>query len=68
MKLGKKKDVRMEQYRELFANHVDEKLLTEIREGLNKGMALGNELFKEEVEMLTGRKLKPKKVGWMVLT
>jgi len=39
----KRKDVRMERYRELFAHHVEEKLLTEIREGLNKGMALGNE-------------------------
>ncbi len=63
MKLGKRKDVRMGRYRELFAHHVEEKLLTEIREGLNKGMALGNERFKEELEVLTGRRLKPKKVG-----
>jgi putative transposase len=63
MKLGKRKDVRMGRYRELFAHHVEEKLLTEIREGLNKGMALGNERIKEEIEVLTGRRLKPKKVG-----
>jgi putative transposase len=41
-------------------------VLTEIREGLNKGMALGSERFKEEVEALTGRRLKPKKVGRQV--
>ena len=63
MKLGEKKDARMVRYRELFAHHVEEKLLTEIREELNKGMALGNERFKEEVEVLTGRRLKSKKVG-----
>lgn len=53
----------MKRYRALFAHHVEEKLLTEIREGINKGRALGNERFKEEVEKLTGRRLKPKKVG-----
>ena len=63
IKLGMEKDARMEQYRELFSHQVEEKLLTEIREGLNKGMALGSERFKEEVEALTGRRLKPKKVG-----
>jgi len=26
-------------------------------------MALGNERFKEEIEVLTGRRVKPKKVG-----
>ncbi|MES9857210.1 MAG: hypothetical protein ABW166_11460 [Sedimenticola sp.] len=63
MKFGKRKDVRMDRYRALFAHHVEDELLTEIREGLNKGMALGNDRFKEEVEELTGRRLKPKKVG-----
>ena len=63
MKLGKRKDVRMERYRALFVHHVEDKLLTEIREGLNKGMALGNERFKEEIEELTGRRLTSKKVG-----
>jgi len=30
---------------------------------LNKGMALGSDRFKEEIEALTGRRLSPKKVG-----
>lgn len=33
---------------------------------LMKGMALGNERFKDEVEALTDRRLKPKKVGRLV--
>ena len=30
---------------------------------MNKGMALGNDRFKDEVEDLTGKRLRPKKVG-----
>ncbi len=63
LKLGKSKDERIRNYRVLFAHHVEGNLLTEIREGLNKGMALGNDRFKDEIELLTGRRLKQKKVG-----
>ncbi|MES9880127.1 MAG: transposase [Sedimenticola sp.] len=63
MKLGKRKDTRMRRYRALFSAHVEDDLLTEIREGVNKGMALGNDQFKDDVEKLTGRRLKPNKVG-----
>jgi hypothetical protein len=28
-----------------------------------KGMAIGHDRFKDEIEILTGRRLKPKKVG-----
>jgi putative transposase len=38
-------------------------VLDEIRLSLNKGMAFGHDRFKEEIENLTGRRLKPKKVG-----
>ena len=63
LKLSKRKDARMRRYRALFNAHVEGELLTEIRSGLNKGMALGNDRFKDEVEKLTGRRLKPQKVG-----
>lgn len=63
LKLGKRKDTRMKNYRALFKAHVDDELLVEIRNGLNKGMALGKDRFKQEVEKLTGRRLMPKKVG-----
>ena len=38
-------------------------LLEVIRSSANKGMALGHDRFKDEIEVLTGRSLKPKKVG-----
>jgi len=63
LRLGGTKSERMENYRALFAYHVEDGLLSEIRVGLNKGMAIGHDRFKEEVEVLTGRRLKSKKVG-----
>ena len=35
--------------------------MEEIRTSTNKGMAVGNDRFKEEIETLTGRRLKAKK-------
>ena len=63
LNIAKRKDHRMRRYRALFTHHIDGELLTEIRKGLNKGMALGSDRFKEEIEALTGRRLSPKKVG-----
>ena len=63
LKLSKRKDARMRRYRALFNASVDGDLLAEIRSGLNKGIVLGNDKFKDEVEKLTGRRLKPQKVG-----
>jgi len=55
-------------YRELLDSHVEKEHLTDIRSNVNKGFAVGNELFKEEMESLTGRRLMAKKrgrpVGW----
>ncbi len=61
LKLGKRKDTRMKNYQLLFRAHVEDDLLAEIRSGLNKGMVLGSDQFKEEVEKLTGRRVKPQK-------
>jgi len=59
---------RRKNYRTLFAQHVEGELLTNIRETANKGLALGNDRFKEEIEALTGRRVKANKrgrpVGW----
>ncbi len=63
MALGKKQEVRLERYRALFNAHVDGDLLTSIRAGVNEGMALGSDRFKDEVEKMTGRRFKPQKVG-----
>jgi len=50
-------------YRQLFASHIDGKLIDDIRESTNSGMAIGNEHFKKEIEVLTGRRMQPKKRG-----
>jgi putative transposase len=59
---------RQKNYRGLFVHHVDDGLLEEIRQNTHKGMAVGHDRFKEEIEALTGRRLKAKKrgrpVGW----
>ena len=36
-------------------------LLTEIRNSLNKGLALGNERFTTQIEALTSRRITPRK-------
>ncbi|MDR9501341.1 MAG: hypothetical protein RI601_06055 [Desulfurivibrionaceae bacterium] len=46
----------------MFATHRDGSLLEEIRANSNKGMAVGNDLFKEQIERLTGCRLRP--LGW----
>jgi len=38
-------------------------LLNEIRNAVNKGMALGSERFKSELEALHSRRLRPSKIG-----
>jgi putative transposase len=53
----------MSVYRDLFKAHIDEALLNNIRESVNKGLALGNDKFKDEVEVLTGRRVIPGKRG-----
>ena len=56
----------MKNYRALFAHHVDGDLLEEIRSSANKEMAFGHDRFKDEIEVLTGRRLKPKR--WVGLS
>jgi len=66
--LGVNSVERRKAYRALFERHVEGELLEEIRANTNKGLALGNDRFKEEIETLTGRRVKAKKrgrpVGW----
>ncbi len=61
--LGLSKKERLENYRELFKTHIDTELLKEIRESVNKDLALGNERFTTEIEALTGRRITPRKAG-----
>ncbi len=61
--LGRDKEERQENYRALFNHHVEETLLEEVRAAVNKGLVLGNERFKVEIESLTGRRMKSKSMG-----
>lgn len=68
LSLGRDPIDRQSNYRELFVHQIEGELLKEIRDSTHKGMAVGSERFKEEIEFLTGRRLKSKKrgrpVGW----
>lgn len=46
---------RLANYRALFIHHVESTLIEDIRKATNKGLALGNEQFKFNVEALSGR-------------
>jgi putative transposase len=66
--LGANVAERRKQYRSLFEGHIEDEVLRAIRANSKSGMALGNDRFKEEIESLTGRRVKAKKrgrpVGW----
>ena len=63
LSLGMEPLERQKNYRALFTHHVDDVLLEEIRTNTNKGMVVGNDRFKEEIEALTGRRVRAKKRG-----
>jgi len=63
LKLGNSKVKRQLAYRALINTHVDGELLEQIRGSVNKGLALGNARFKDEVETLYGRRVRPAKMG-----
>lgn len=62
-KLGTSKSERTAIYRSLFQAHVDRRLIDDIRNSVNKGLALGTDRFKEETEALCGRRFKSAKMG-----
>lgn len=61
--LGKSKLERIKNYRELFQSELDKNLVSDIRYATNKGLILGTDKFKSEVEILTGQRIHPKKRG-----
>ena len=61
--LGNTGPARQKAYRALFRSHVDDELIKDIRLAVNKGLALGEERFKEEIEQLYGRRVRPAKMG-----
>jgi len=63
LSLGADAKERSQSYRALFTNYLEDDLLTAIRTNTNKGLALGSERFKDEIEALTGIRVKQKKRG-----
>jgi putative transposase len=61
--LGASPAERQQRYRELFRAHVDDDLICDIRKAVNKGLALGSECFKDEIERLMGQRVRPGKMG-----
>lgn len=61
--LGRTSEERRSNYLALFSQHIDKALLSAIRASTNKGLALGNDHFVEEIEVLTGRRVKAIKRG-----
>ena len=61
--LGSTSDKRSEAYRQLFSAQLDDTELNQIRAASNKGMALGNDRFKQEMERLAGRRVVSLKRG-----
>ena len=61
--LGDTPESRARAYRELFRGHMDLTLLTQIRQAVNQGMALGNDRFKQEIAQLSGRRASTLKRG-----
>ncbi|OBT07011.1 transposase [Shewanella sp. UCD-FRSSP16_17] len=61
-------ETRQSSYRDMFKHHLNTTLIEDIRQATNKGMAIGNDRFKEEIEKLTGNSMKPKKMGRPIKT
>ena len=62
-KLGATKTEQTEKYFAFCEQNIGEAMLEEIRNSTNKGLAIGDESFKIEVEKMTGRRVRPLKSG-----
>lgn len=71
LSLGLTVSERLQSYRSLFEIILAEPLIKDISHATNKGMAIGSEKFKQQIECLTGRRLHSAKagrpVGWRKL-
>jgi len=61
--LGENMTDRTAAYRALFVGQLDTAILNQIRLATNQGMALGSDRFKQDVELLTQRRVSPLKRG-----
>lgn len=61
--LGATDAARQHAYRELFRHHLDNDLLHVIRAALNQELALGANRFKDQIETMTSRRMRPGQPG-----
>ncbi|MDD2893356.1 MAG: transposase [Halothiobacillaceae bacterium] len=61
--LGNTEDTRNAAYRELFRYQLDDAVLTDIRDSLNKGLAVGADRFKDQIEETVARSVRPGQAG-----
>jgi putative transposase len=61
--LGSDAEARRAAYRQLFQTALGETQISEIRDATNKGWALGNDRFREQIEALSSRRASPRKPG-----
>lgn len=63
MKLGRVPKDRCSAYMALFEHHLDAAQIKDIRQAVTKGMALGSDRFKQEIEIAHNRRVVPGRVG-----
>jgi len=63
LQLGTTKSERARNYQKLFEDELSDVLVSEIRGATNKGLAFGSPKFKDEIEVLTGRRVSHAKRG-----
>ena len=62
LQLGGDEKERREAYRELFCNHMDNDLLHQVRKAVNQESILGSSYFKEKIEEVVRKSIKPERV------
>jgi putative transposase len=63
LSISQNPQARQTSYRALFQHHLDPKMISDIRQATNKGMVIGNDTFKDQIEKLTGKSMHTKKIG-----
>lgn len=61
--LGKSSAERQAVYRSLFKERLSDKMITDIRQGIAKGMALGSDHFKAQIEHTYNQRVVPLRAG-----
>lgn len=63
LRLGPTPEARQHAYRELFRHRLDDASLYAIREALNQERVMGSERFKDQIESMLNRRVRPGLAG-----